>query len=224
MKIMEKKNWLWQLFPSRMKEYKAILFLIFSKAKIIYKIHWPLPLLPWRWEESLWSDWSVVKRCLSLSNKELVILNSQSFGFLICKREIILNSFSYSEDDMKKNSLQRLALSLTCCQESQVSLDICQVGGVLRRLCGTGGFSECGACSWLLIVDAAVQIDLLLSLKRFLDISFIDQKRRKEIRVFPCKLVGDLVANRNQLFPNFRFHNILSVSILSHWCLLWWHC
>lgn len=48
---------------------------------------------------------------------------------------------------MRKNSLQRLALGLICCQESQVSLDIGQVGGVLRRLCGTGGFSECGACS-----------------------------------------------------------------------------
>lgn len=104
MKIMatKKKNWLCQRFPSRMKEYKAILFSIFSKTKIIYKIPWPLPLLPWRWEESLWSDWSVVKRRLSLSNKGLVILNSQSLGFLICKREIILNSFSYSEEDMKK--------------------------------------------------------------------------------------------------------------------------
>ena len=54
--------------------------------------------------------------------------------------------------------------------------------------------ADCGACSWLLIVDAAIQIDLL-SPKRFLGISFIDQKIRKEIRVFPWKLVWDLVAN-----------------------------
>lgn len=61
----------------------------------------------------MWSDGSVVKPGLSLSITELVILNSQSLGFLICKREIILNSFSYCEDEMKKNSLQRLAQSLT---------------------------------------------------------------------------------------------------------------
>ena len=48
---------------------------------------------------------------------------------------------------MKKNCLQRLALSLTCCQESQVSLDIGQVGGFLRRLCGPVGSADCGACS-----------------------------------------------------------------------------
>ena len=69
--------------------------------------------------------------------------------------------------------------------------------------------ADCGACSWLLIVDAAIQIDLL-SPKRFLGISFIDQKIRKEIRVFPWKLVWDLVANAAaaaakllQLCPNF---------------------
>ena len=55
----------------------------------------------------------MVEPGLSLSNIELVILNSQSLGFLIYKREIIRNSFSYCKDEMKKNSLQRLAQSLT---------------------------------------------------------------------------------------------------------------
>ena len=51
---------------------------------------------------------------VELSNKELVISNSQGLSFLICKIAIILHSFSYSEDDeMKKNRLQRLVQSLT---------------------------------------------------------------------------------------------------------------
>lgn len=50
---------------------------------------------------------------VELSNKELVISNSQGLSFLICKIAIILHSFSYSEDEMKKNRLQRLVQSLT---------------------------------------------------------------------------------------------------------------
>ena len=196
MKIMatKKKNWLWQRFPSRMKEYKAILFLIFSKTKIIYKIPWPLPLLPWRWEESLWSDWSVVKRRLSLSNKGLVILNSQSLGFLICKREIILNSFSYSEEDIKKTVCRGWPWAWPVVKSHKCLWILVRLGGSWEGFVGPVGSADCGACSWLLIVDAAIQIDLL-SPKRFLGISFIDQKIRKEIRVFPWKLVWDLVAN-----------------------------
>lgn len=37
-----------------------------------------------------------------LLTKEVVILNIWSLGFLICKIETILSSFSYSESEMKK--------------------------------------------------------------------------------------------------------------------------
>lgn len=64
----------------------------------------------------MWSDQFVVKCGLSLSNKELVILNSQNLGFLICEIELILSSFSHTEakkKKKKKNDLQRTARNLT---------------------------------------------------------------------------------------------------------------
>lgn len=77
-------------------------------------MHWPSPCSIRGGKDlcgqtDLWSNMR-----LPLSNKELVIFNSQSLGFLIYKVELILNSFSYSEDKMKSRDLQRTARNLTC--------------------------------------------------------------------------------------------------------------
>lgn len=100
-------------FTLRERKSKNILSFIFSKTQIIFKIHWPYPRSV-RGGKDLCGQTDLWSNMLSLSNKELVMLNSQSLGFLIYKVELILNSFSYSEDKMKGNYLQRTAQILTC--------------------------------------------------------------------------------------------------------------
>lgn len=156
----------------------------------------------------------MVEPGLSLSNEALVILNSQHLSFLTCKIELILNSFSYSEDETKKNNLQRLAPSLSWvargvrgrkCLWILVGLGVFQEG--CARLVGS---AEQQGLRLTPTWGCCTERHLFLSSKRFLGISFTDQEVRKKLGYFPESESGMLAADGSQLFSNLIFRNILS--------------